>query len=270
MDPISTSKEVAGRLNRENFIPYVKSIYQQLLSALSFLHDECSISHRDVKPSNILLSLDGKPRLTDFGTVWETNNIHQAEDGWLKNGRIGDDGEGSILPDVGSGSFRPPELLLSPKNGYDSTKVDIWELGVTISSFFTEVIESRNSSGLGGAFDGEEDESLEYQDGNYGQTEDSDIPEWEKELFRGDSDERTKGPQEFRSQDDDEDEDLDLKANWLDQRERDEEDQFEPRMRSHRSTLFDGSRGDIGLMGSIFNIRGLSKDEKDWPVSSDF
>lgn len=150
--------------------------------------------------------------------------------------------------------------MLSPKSGYDSQKVDMWELAVTISSFFTEVIESRNSSGIGGAFDGEEDESMEYSQEDSNFLQDS-IPEWEKALFKGSGDERVRGPQEFEAE-----EDLDLKSNWAEQRERDE-DQFEPRMKSHRATLFDSSRGDIGLMGSIFNIRGLSKDEQDWPVS---
>lgn len=37
-----------------------------LLEALQFAHDK-NIVHRDVKPSNILITKDGRPRITDFG-----------------------------------------------------------------------------------------------------------------------------------------------------------------------------------------------------------
>ena len=43
-----------------------KFVIQQLLQALSYLHDS-GIAHRDIKPSNILIDQNCNVKLCDFG-----------------------------------------------------------------------------------------------------------------------------------------------------------------------------------------------------------
>lgn len=65
-------------LDNPSFIPdhfpsfndLAHSIARQLLSAIAYLH-EIRISHRDINPSNIVLSQDGRPILIDFGIAVE-------------------------------------------------------------------------------------------------------------------------------------------------------------------------------------------------------
>ena len=46
----------------------LNTLHQQLLSALSYLHDR-GIYHRDIKPANILIDSSGSPTLIDFGSA---------------------------------------------------------------------------------------------------------------------------------------------------------------------------------------------------------
>jgi serine/threonine protein kinase len=47
-----------------------KSITFQVIAALEYLHSE-GIAHRDIKPKNILLDMNGCVKLIDFGVSWE-------------------------------------------------------------------------------------------------------------------------------------------------------------------------------------------------------
>ena len=48
--------------------PRVPSFLRQVVSAAQFLHEK-GIVHRDIKPDNLLLDLDGHIKLSDFGLV---------------------------------------------------------------------------------------------------------------------------------------------------------------------------------------------------------
>ena len=51
----------------------MKRIFLDVLHAISHLHVH-GIVHRDIKPGNLLISDDGKPRLSDFDISVETQH----------------------------------------------------------------------------------------------------------------------------------------------------------------------------------------------------
>jgi serine/threonine protein kinase len=89
----------------------LSSIAFQMISGLAFLHEKRLI-HRDVKPSNALISSDGCVKLADFGLA-----------------RTLDSGQSVANSFVGTFLYMSPERLTG--EGY-SFQSDIWSAGLTI------------------------------------------------------------------------------------------------------------------------------------------
>jgi serine/threonine protein kinase len=150
----------------------------------------------------------------------------------------GDDRIGGMTSEVGTGAYRAPECLFSPLNGYSPEKVDIWQAGVTLIQFFLPLrkvevtkVKSRIASEL-------EDERQE----------------WEKALWADDGG-----------------------VSWsqLDTTKYTDTSQIEDEKESSasgwkRNTLFEASRGDLGLANSIFELRGLPSSTFEWPEAEHF
>ncbi|VDM95121.1 unnamed protein product [Thelazia callipaeda] len=90
--------------------------FRQLCDGLSYLHAH-GVIHKDIKPGNLLVTLNGTLKISDFG-VAEMLDMFQEED-WCK-----------VVQ--GTPKFQPPEIVSGPYESYRGRKVDIWASGVTL------------------------------------------------------------------------------------------------------------------------------------------
>jgi serine/threonine protein kinase len=83
-----------------------------VLKALTYLHDELQVMHRDVKPSNILINKKGEIKLCDFGIAGElVNSLAKT--------------------DIGCRPYLAPERIYGGQHKYDH-RSDVWSLGITL------------------------------------------------------------------------------------------------------------------------------------------
>jgi len=97
----------------------VAKLVSEVADALHHAH-ESGVIHRDVKPSNILITKDGKSKVTDFG-------LAKIEDA-LALSRTGDF--------AGTPYYMSPEQAMSRRMGIDK-RTDIYSLGATLYEMLT-------------------------------------------------------------------------------------------------------------------------------------
>ncbi|KAI0334016.1 kinase-like protein [Cubamyces sp. BRFM 1775] len=191
-----------------SFMVATKSLLYQTLSAIAYVHSQ-GVAHRDIKPRNILLTVDGCVKLIDFGVSWSDKS--DERDLWPE-------GPGSMCFDVATGPYRAPELLFGANN-YDAYASDLWSLGTLFAEFFTPLRLIRSY----------DDEEEEYYDGENSENEGEDQPPPKPPFMIP----RGLGP---GSPD----------VEWV------------------RDSLYDATRGAIGLAFSIFKVHG-TPNETTWP-----
>ncbi|OAY55656.1 CBL-interacting serine/threonine-protein kinase 7 [Manihot esculenta] len=87
--------------------------FQQLVSALHFCHQN-GVTHRDLKPQNLLLDENGNIKVSDFGL----SALAEAQ-------------KGDVLQTAcGTPAFTAPEVMA--QRGYDGAKADAWSCGVIL------------------------------------------------------------------------------------------------------------------------------------------
>lgn len=89
------------------------TVLRDMADALAYLHAR-NIRHRDVKPSNIVCTADGRTKLVDFGIATELDGATISEHGQA----------------MGSASYVPPEW--AQPGQLDAARWDLYGLGVSI------------------------------------------------------------------------------------------------------------------------------------------
>ncbi|VDK49079.1 unnamed protein product [Anisakis simplex] len=90
--------------------------FTQLTDGLSYLHGQ-GVIHKDIKPGNLLVTLNDILKISDFG-VAEMLDRYSSED-WCTIAQ-------------GTPKFQPPEIVSGTVERYHGRKVDIWACGVTL------------------------------------------------------------------------------------------------------------------------------------------
>lgn len=95
----------------------VKSFLYQLLQSIAYCHQH-RVLHRDLKPQNLLINMEGELKLADFGLargfgIPVRKYTHEVVTLW----------------------YRPPDVLLGSTNY--STQIDIWGIGCIFGEMIT-------------------------------------------------------------------------------------------------------------------------------------
>lgn len=118
---------IENKINQEKAVDSVL----QVGDLLHFAH-QCGITHRDIKPDNILLTSDGRSCLTDFDAVWAlntTSSIHGNQH-------------------VGTVSYMPPEVLEQWDQAIRDEESELDELDSSRSLHAANVLRDIYSLGL--------------------------------------------------------------------------------------------------------------------------
>ncbi|OVA09864.1 Protein kinase domain [Macleaya cordata] len=97
--------------------PVARRYFQQLVSALHFCHTN-GITHRDIKPQNLLLDCQGNLKISDFGLSALPEQLNK---------------DGLLHTACGTPAYTAPEVI--GFGGYDGTKSDAWSCGIILFEF---------------------------------------------------------------------------------------------------------------------------------------
>jgi len=111
-------ESLAERIERGGAQPEAQMLEwaRQLLDALAYCHAR-GVIHRDVKPQNVIITLEDKPVLVDFGLVklWDPQNPHTQ----------------TVIRAMGTPEYAPPEQY-SVITGHTDPRSDLYSLGATL------------------------------------------------------------------------------------------------------------------------------------------
>ena len=108
------------RTRRGITLPEVMSYATQILEALVYAH-RLGVVHRDINPSNIMITGGGVVKLLDFGIAFQETATHLTQTGYL----------------LGSLSYMSPEQVSGNKA---TPRSDLYSVGVTLYELLTGIL----------------------------------------------------------------------------------------------------------------------------------
>jgi WD40 repeat protein len=116
-----TSYAVEHRLTRRERV----QLFYEVCGAVAHGHER-GVVHRDLKPGNILVDAEGRPRVIDFGVAHSTSEQGQATTMHTETGEL-----------LGTAQYMAPEQLYGVSAEIDA-RADVYALGLILYELLTE------------------------------------------------------------------------------------------------------------------------------------
>ena len=118
---IEFAQELFQQYQNDKF-SFAVFIVKNILSGLMALHDKGYI-HRDLDPSNIMITHDKKVKIIDFGIAKQLNSLNTQDQQLTSTGQF-----------VGKAAYAAPELVLGDVRSQDKS-TDIYAVGIMLYQF---------------------------------------------------------------------------------------------------------------------------------------